>query len=184
MRSILLTTLITTTVALTTVTSGLASDGHKSKSHAPEVKLSIIVKARPEVVWEAIQHERKADADHRKLLSYDGNKAVIEEQFAAIPVVGAASCVYTESEVPIQRINYSLVHSNHFHIFQGSWVLTPAKDGKHTIVELTNTIDPGIRIPFWHEITKLAATKHVKKRLEEVAHYAEHQTTPKISFQQ
>lgn len=161
------------------VQHGITSKHHKSSHHqvhAPEVKLSILVKAKPQMVWEAIQHERKADAEHRKLLSYDGKEAVLEEKFLSLPIVGGASCVYMESEVPIQRIDYSLVRSDRFNTFQGSWVLTPAKDGNYTIVELSNALDPGIRVPFWQEITKVAATRHVKKRLDEVASYAEQQS--------
>ncbi|MBY0551163.1 MAG: hypothetical protein K2W95_28040, partial [Candidatus Obscuribacterales bacterium] len=44
--------------------------------------------------------------------------------------------------------------------------------GKSTVLELSNAMDPGIRIPFWQEITKMAAGKSVKKRLDEVNTYA------------
>lgn len=155
--------------------------GKPRHSDMPTVKMSILIKAKPEVVWGAIQHERICGGDQRKLLSYDGSKAVLEEKFAALPIVGAASCVYTESEVPIHRIDYSLVHSNRFHAFEGSWILTPVKDGSQTIVELSNALDPGIRVPFWQEITKAAASRHVKKRLEEISTYIETQQHHKIA---
>lgn len=139
----------------------------------PGVTMSIVIKAQPRVVWEAIQHERRAGGDQRKLISYDGNRAVLEEKFASLPILGAASCVYAESETPIQRIDYSLVHSERFHAFEGSWTLTPLKDGSHTLVELSNSLDPGIRVPFWQELTKAAAARHVKKRLEDITTYVE-----------
>lgn len=147
----------------------------------PTVKMSVLLKASPEVVWEAIKHERISGGDERKLLSYDGSKAVLEEKFASLPIVGAASCVYTEAETPIHRIDYSLVHSNRFQAFEGSWVLTPAKNGTQTIVELSNALDPGIRVPFWQEITKVAASRHVKKRLDEISAYVETLQSHKIA---
>ena len=140
------------------------------KSHAPEVKHSIHVKAKPEQVWAAIQHQRENDS-HRKLLSYDGNAATLHETFAALPIVGEASCDYVEHESDqYKRIDYNLVKSDRFAVFEGSWVISPDKDG--TTVELTNAIDPGIRVPFWQDITKIAASKMVKRRLDAVNAYA------------
>ena len=145
----------------------------KSKeTHAPSVSQSIVVKAHPKYVFEAIQHARQAESS-RKLLSYDGSDATIEEKFMTLPVVGAATCTYVEHEIPGQQgIEYYLLNSDRFTVFQGRWSLTGTRDGKSTVVELSNVMDPGIRIPFWQEITKLAASKSVKKRLDEVNVYA------------
>jgi hypothetical protein len=73
--------------------------------------------------------------------------------------------------VPLKRIDYSMITSNQFKTFEGSWVLTP--DGENTIVDLTSSLDPGLRVPFWKEITKMATMKHIKKRLADVQHDAE-----------
>ncbi len=143
----------------------------RAKANAPTVTQSIVINASPKFVFEAIQHARKADA--RKLLSYDGSDATIEEKFMTLPVVGAATCTYVEHEIPnLEGIEYHLVNSDRFTVFQGKWSLTPARDGKSTIVELSSAMDPGIRIPFWQEITKMAACKSVKRRLDEVNGYA------------
>lgn len=139
--------------------------------NVPTVTQSILVKANSKYVFEAIQHARKAEST-RRLLSYDGSDATIEEKFRTIPVVGEATCTYVEHEIPGQGVEYYLVNSDRFTVFQGKWSLTPSKDGKSTTLELTNAMDPGIRIPFWQEITKMAAGKSVKKRLEEVNTYA------------
>lgn len=145
--------------------------GHHKES-VPTVTQSIVVKATPKYVFEAIQHARKAEST-RKLLSYDGSDATIEEKFRTIPVVGEATCTYVEHEIPGQGgIEYHLVNSDRFTVFQGKWSLTPGRDGKSTVLELSNAMDPGIRIPFWQEITKMAAGKSVKKRLDEVNTYA------------
>ena len=141
--------------------------------HVPEVKHSIVVNAKAEHVWTAIQHNRKLD-DHRKLISYDGSAATLHETFASLPIVGAASCVYVENEsTPGERIDYSMVSSERFAVFQGTWLLSPGKNPNETVVELSNAIDPGIRVPFWQDITKMAASKMVKRRLDAISTYAE-----------
>ncbi len=145
-------------------------DHHSVK--VPEVKQSMTVNAKPEHVWEAIQHERKGM--DRTLLSYDGKEATIDEKFASLPIVGAATCTYIEKESSTnERIDYALLRSDRFIVFQGSWIISPGKDGSSTVVELSNAIDPGIRVPFWQDITKLAAHRMIKRRLESVTAYAE-----------
>jgi len=146
---------------------------HVEHKHAPEVKQSIVVNAKAANVWEAIQQNRKTD-DHRKLLSYDGTAATLHETFAALPIVGEASCDYVERESqPLERIDYTMVKSDRFHVFEGTWRLTPGKTANQTVVELSNTIDPGIRVPFWQDITKMAANRMVKRRLDAISAYAE-----------
>ncbi len=144
-----------------------------SKPHTPEVKHSLLVNASAENVWQAIQHQRKSD-HHRRLISYDGKAATLHETFAALPIVGEASCEYVENEsAPLARIDYSMVKSDRFQVFEGSWILSPGKNEHETKVELSNAIDPGIRVPFWQDITRLAASRMVKRRLDAVSTYAE-----------
>lgn len=151
------------------------SHRHQVKQHhTPEVKHSININAKPQLVWAAIQHQRESD-DHRKLLSYDGSNATLKECFAALPIVGEASCTYVEKETTqFERIDYALVQSDRFHVFEGAWIIKPGKDQNSTSVELSNAIDPGIRVPFWQDITKMAASKMVRRRLDAVCAYAEH----------
>lgn len=145
----------------------------RASQEAKEVSMSLIVKAKPYAVWEAIRGQRRKDKEHRKLISYHDNEATIEEQFPSLPIVGAATCLYKEYEVPLQRIDYRMVSSNQFKQFEGSWVLTPVDDGNNTLVNLSSRLDPGLRVPFWKEITKAATTKHIKERLSSVRHDAE-----------
>lgn len=154
--------------------SALHKKKHEHKHAVPEVKHSVVINAKPEYVWQAIQHQRKND-NHRKLLSYDGTNASIHETFASLPIVGEASCVYVENESTLyERIDYSMVKSESFNVFQGAWILSPGKNANETVVELSNAIDPGIRVPFWQDITKMAASRLVKRRLEAVTAHAEH----------
>lgn len=138
-----------------------------------QVSVTMVIKAKPELVWDAIQGQRKSDHEHRKLVSYQNEEAVIEEKFGGLPVIGEATCLYKECEIPLKRIDYSLISSDRFKTFEGSWTLTPSQDGQNTTLNLSSSADPGLRIPFWKELTKMATTKHVKKRLEDVRHDAE-----------
>jgi len=164
---------ITTSLLSITICAGVALPAQSDESAAAvkEVSVHQIVKARPTVVWEAIRHQRKTDAEHRKVISYHDNEATIEEKFPGLPIIGAATCLYKEYEVPLKRIDYSMINSNQFKTFEGSWVLTP--DGENTIVDLSSSLDPGLRVPFWREITKMATMKHIRKRLDDVQHDAE-----------
>src|ERR1700728_4639971 len=117
---------------------------------ANQVSVHQVVKAPPKVVWDAIRDQRKADTEHRKVISYHDNEATIEEKFPGLPIIGAATCLYKECEVPLKRIDYSMISSDKFKSFAGSWVLT--QDGDNTIVDLTSSLDPGLRVPFWKEI--------------------------------
>ncbi|HEY9713790.1 MAG TPA: hypothetical protein V6C72_09985 [Chroococcales cyanobacterium] len=145
----------------------------EAASEAKEVNMSVVVHAKPRAVWEAIRGQRVADKAHRKLISYHDDEALIEEHFPALPIIGAATCLYKEHEVPLKRIDYSMVESNQFRQFEGSWVISPTEDGNATVVNLSSRLDPGLRVPFWKEITKVATTKHVKERLSAVRHDAE-----------
>jgi len=121
------------------------------------------------IVWRAIQNLRTVDGQKRRLISYANNEAVIEEKFPALPIVGDSTCLYKECEViPEKEINYSLIHSDHFKVFEGTWNLERMADGK-TRVSLSSNLDTGLRVPFWREITRVATTRSVKHRLQELA---------------
>lgn len=124
-----------------------------------------IVNAKPQYVWEAIKHQRNCDPTIRRQVSYDGTAAVIEEKFPGLPILGAASCTYTEVEQAPSRIDYTMIHSDKFKAFEGRWQLTPTNCGQSTKVELSSYLDPSIRVPFWQELTKMSSLKFVRKRL-------------------
>jgi len=123
------------------------------------------------VVWRAIQNLRTADKQRRRLVSYENNEAIIEERFPALPIVGEATCLYKEREVPEKEINFSLISSDHFKVFEGTWSLERLSDGR-TKVSLSSNLDTGLRIPFWREITRAATSRSVKHRLQELSEQA------------
>lgn len=131
------------------------------------VRQSTVINEPIAVVWRAIQRLRTADQEHRKLISYQNNQAVIEERFFGLPIIGDATCIYKESEVPLDTINYCLIRSDRFKVFEGSWKVAAIND-KKTSVCLTSSCDPGLRIPFWKEISHAATVRNVKHRLEEL----------------
>lgn len=135
----------------------------------PSVTKELLIHAPMQKVWQAIQARRNSSAN-RKEMSYKNNEAVVREKFPACPIVGDVDCTYEEDEDQrSNRIAYHMVESNHFRAFQGCYQLRPAPDGVSTILALTSTVDPGIRIPFWQAMARAAAAKNVRETLKEIA---------------
>lgn len=138
-------------------------------SNLPSVSKTVEVQAPIDKVWSAIQARRTSDPMKRKLLSYDGKTAVIKELFPSMPVIGSSNCTYSEREHSAERsIEYKMINSDHFKTFQGSWHLLPGRKPGTTLVTLTSTLDPGVRIPFWMQMAKMNMSKDVKTNIQEV----------------
>jgi hypothetical protein len=136
-------------------------------SHNQPVQESIVVPARTQFVYRAIQKARNTGGS-RKLVSYQNNQAVVEELFDGLPLIGTANCTYKEVETSPTRIDYSLLQSDKLARFDGAWILTPENDGR-TKITLTSTTVCGIHLPFADKLTNQAALKRVEKRLQEIA---------------
>lgn len=133
----------------------------------------IVINAPAETIFEAIRKQRSDATKKRKLQSYDGKVAVIEEELEGVPVYGKVQCVWQETEQPFERIDFKMVRSSKFKESYGAWVLKPDADGKSTTLELQAHMDAGIMIPFASEITKASTSKDSKARLQEVKRIAE-----------
>jgi ribosome-associated toxin RatA of RatAB toxin-antitoxin module len=160
-------------LAANTLTAALASD-------TKPVSQSQVIDQPSHVVWLAIQSLRTSDREHRKLVSYTNGEAIIEEKFRSLPIVGDASCKYKECELPPNEIDYSLISSDQFKVFEGRWMLTPLKDGT-TMVSLSANFDTGLRIPFWREITKNQTNSSLKRRLKQLSEEADHLASEQAS---
>jgi carbon monoxide dehydrogenase subunit G len=133
---------------------------------------SVVIKAPPEVVWQAVHDERNSDPDlaYSKILEQGENECKLEQKFTFIPVIGTAVCQMYNREVPNERIDYKLIKSDRFKAMEGSWVLTAIEEGK-TRLDLSTNLDMGIPVPrgMVNAITakKLATRlKHVKEMAE------------------
>jgi hypothetical protein len=140
------------------------------------VSAKTTVNCDPEHAWHAIRSLRNEDPQDVKTISQSPAEDILEETFDDLPVIGKATCRYKETYKPYERIDYSLINSDHFKAFEGSWVLTPTREGQ-TIVELSSYIDTGLTIPFAHQITNMATMHNVRRRLEEVKKVAESRKT-------
>jgi hypothetical protein len=130
---------------------------------------AIVVKAKPEVVYNAILKLRDDSKDTVKELSREGQHAcVLEETFNNLPIIGDAKCVYKEVYIPYKKIEYNLVRSEKFKAFEGKWTLTPTEDGQTTNLSLSSYVDIEIPVPFAKQITKMQTARGVKKRLRMV----------------
>lgn len=142
----------------------------------PCVTRQLEVNAPVDRVWQAIQDRRKSDPQHRQLLSYDGNVAVVKETFPSMPIIGTNIATYAEREIrPLRQIAYRLVASPRFRTFEGCWTLTPGTAPNTTLVSLSFTFDPGIRFPLWNRFTRGSMQTSVRDTLQEVNRLA---TTP------
>ena len=140
------------------------------------VKARILINATPEVVWNAVHEERQSDPDlaYSKVLTQEQNRLTLEQKFAFLPVIGTATCVMLNEEVPFQRIDYRLLKSDHFKVMEGSWVLTPHQEGRATILELSTYLDLGYPVPraFMDGITsqklqrRLSSVKVLSEKLQ------------------
>jgi hypothetical protein len=133
---------------------------------------SVMVSASPETVYDAIKMQRQVDPA-RKLVSYTGAEAVIDENFSGLPVIGNAKCLYKEVESSPGRVEYYLVKSDKFKRFEGCWTLTPVDGGRKTELKLSSYLETGVHVPFARQITNCSIRKDVLRRLGRVKVMAE-----------
>lgn len=159
-------------LALSSTLTNHACAADSAEHNLPSVTKELLIHAPMAKVWQAIQARRSSSAN-RKEMSYKNDEAVVHEKFPACPIVGDIDCTYEEDEQQTaNRIEYHMVASNRFREFEGFYQLRPAADGVSTVLALTSTIDPGIRIPFWQNIARVAAEKNVRETLQEIADLA------------
>jgi len=150
-----------------------AKKGACEKDPAQRVKAQILIKAPPELVWYSVHEERKHDPDmaYSKVIEEGVNESKLEQKFNIIPIIGSATCLMHQHEVPLQRIDYKLIKSDHLKAMEGSWVFTPAENGKATLLELSTHLDMGI--PFSRTIINGFTQKKIERRLAHVKELAE-----------
>jgi len=134
---------------------------------------SILIDASPSIVFDAIKKSRYQEPDRRKVLSIQGNRVLLEESFATLPIIGAATCRYEEVEVKNKRIDYSIVASRQFRKFEGAWELEPKENGSSTLLKLTSQVDTFITVPFKKQITHASTRKDIRRRLNNIKHSIE-----------
>ncbi|CAN5258430.1 hypothetical protein BH10CYA1_BH10CYA1_51360 [soil metagenome] len=157
-------TALSALVVLTVASPGFA----KCRAVTETLKID----ASPQAVFQAIQGYRTSTLHHRKLVSYDGKSAVVDEQLEGVPVLGNVHCTWVENEVPYQRIDYTMLKSDKFVSGSGSYVIVPSGSDSVTL-QLSTELDSGVKIPFAHEIGSLAARKDMKMRLQSIKHLSE-----------
>ena len=138
------------------------------------VSSTTVIKAAPSEVWKTIHEERLKDPDlsYSKVLEQTSpTEYKLEQKFNFIPVIGSSVCVMQQREVPNERIDYNLLKSDRFKAMEGSWVLTPCDEGRHTKLELSSHLDLGLPVPrpFMNGIT----SKKIQKRLANIKDMAE-----------
>lgn len=143
------------------------SNGHRW------VKAQMLIQATPEIVWQSIHNEQNADQDlvYRKIISKGINDVVSEQKLHHLPIIGTAVSTMHTTEVPLKRIDYQMVKSDHFKALEGSWVLNPGPN-KSTYLELSSYCDIGIPVP--RPIREGITVKKLEKRLANVKKNSEY----------
>jgi len=135
------------------------------------MKKSITVNASPQAVWDAIISYRTSEPSARSVISQEGPKTVVEEEFGGLPMVGSSKVVYEETETPFSRIDFRLVRGDKLSVFEGAWVIRP--NGGTTDVDLTANLDIELQFPFKDQILNSQAEKDMDKRLQYIKQRAE-----------
>jgi hypothetical protein len=137
------------------------------------VSATVVVDAPPVRCWDTIIAQRTAEPDKRKIISQDGDKTVMKENYDNLPVIGDAYLEYEEIATPHTTLVARLVKSDKFKAFDSKWTLTPTADGKGTTISLYTYLNTGLWIPFAQQITNRQTRQDIKERLENIKKLAE-----------
>jgi hypothetical protein len=150
-------------------------DTKKDKS-CVSVTTNIVIKARPELVWLSIEEARTSDPSLSscKVLIEGDHSSTIRETFA-IPLLGEATCTLSLLELPLSRISYTLMESDTFKTFEGSWLLVPSPGSHSTRLSLSCNSD--MKNPVPQMLLRMITGKKIGKRLDFVKSLAEKKET-------
>lgn len=149
--------------------------------HPNYVHESKVISAPIRVVWEAVKAQKVNDPEHRRVISTKGSVSVVEEKFSHIPVLGTATCQYSQEELSGNRLEYKMISSDKFVAFEGQWELKPTADGQ-TSVTLSSFVDSGLRLPFADKITRANTKRSVSARLVEVEQWVNNDKKSRIAI--
>lgn len=133
----------------------------------------VLVKASPEEVFDAIRRYRHSDAKMRTVVKEEKEKAIIDEKFKGLPILGDVECQYEEIEVPYTRVEFHLVKSEKLKVFEGSWIVTGMNDNKESLVRITSYLDTFIQCPGKDFLTHMSVHSDLHRRLDFVKKVAE-----------
>lgn len=126
------------------------------------VSSSTVVNAPKDTVWKTLTSVGNFDD---KLVSQNGNEAVVEQKFKSLPMLSAIVIIVKAKVTPEERIEFEMIKCDRLKAFAGKYTLSEI-DAKHTKVHLTMFIDPGLPVPRFL-VNKFIEGK-VKSRLKRV----------------
>ncbi len=137
------------------------------------VTATTVVKAPAVRCWEVIIAQRKAQPDTRKIISHDGDRTVMKENYPNLPIIGDAYLEYEEIATPYTTLAAHLVESDKFKAFESKWTLHPSVDGKSTTISLYTYINTGLWVPFAQQLTNRSTRQDISDRLALIKRLAE-----------
>jgi len=140
---------------------------------AKGVATTVLVNASAIRCWHTIIAERTAAPDKRKVVSEEGNRAVLEEKFTNLPVIGHAYMQYEEVATPYTTLEAHLIKSDKFKAFESRWTLSPSVDGKSTSIRLYTYLNTGLWLPFAQQMTNRQTRQDITNRLQHIKQLAE-----------
>lgn len=104
---------------------------------------STVINAPRENVWKVLTTVGNFDD---KLQSRNGNEAVVEQKFKALPLLSAITIVVKAKVTPEERIQFDMIRCDRLKAFSGAYDLCDA-DKEKTKVNLVMYVDPGLPVP-------------------------------------
>jgi len=137
------------------------------------VSASIVVNAPALKCWDTIVAQRTAAPEKRRVISQDGNRAVLEEKYRNLPVIGDAYMQYEEIATPHTVLEAHLIKSDKFKAFESRWTLTPSPDGNTTTIKLYTYLNTGLWVPFAQQLTNRQTRQDITDRLKYIKKLSE-----------
>jgi ribosome-associated toxin RatA of RatAB toxin-antitoxin module len=121
---------------------------HKKECSSKAIVATAVVNAPSETVWQAIKDQRLADPslEYSKVLENNGNTYTLQEKMR-IPLIGLETITLHIRLTPGERIKYSLMDSNRFKCYDGSWQITPIKSGDSSLLRLSHHTELNLAVP-------------------------------------
>lgn len=165
--------LLVMSVSFALVSSFASAQASEQPSGKTDAQASILIKASPRTVWNAIHLERSQnpDVEYSRVVQEHGNVKFLEQKFTNIPLLGSVTAVTRQVEDLHKHIDYKLVQSDKFKALEGAWDLAPVNGGRETILQLRSHLDIGV--PFSNIFIRSTAQKKLNRRLQNVKNIAE-----------
>ena len=104
---------------------------------------TININASQSAVWNTLTNVTEFDDT---IESTEDDGVVVKQRFTRLPFFGELAVSFKATTVPMERVNFRMVHSNILKACHGYWMLTPVAPNE-TTVEAHTLVETGLPIP-------------------------------------